>query len=196
VTQIYNGVDTRRFPSGRDPSADCRLPIFRSDLLLIGTVGRMQVGQESDRTGRGFHPGAEGISPVEGRLRLVMIGDGPLRAQAQALLEQAGVAELAWLPASATMCRRSCADWIVSSCPRLPKAYRTPSWKRWPVALPVIATDVGGNGELIEAGRTGELVEVPILMRWHRRSPLTRSTRGRGTAGAAGRADGRAALQP
>ena len=39
------------------------------------------------------------IEPQQFRsLRLVMVGDGPLRAEAQAVLAQSGVEELAWLP--------------------------------------------------------------------------------------------------
>jgi glycosyltransferase involved in cell wall biosynthesis len=86
------------------------------------------------------------------RLRLVMIGDGPLRAQAQAELDQAGVAHLAWLPGE----RRDVADVMrglhAFVLPSIAEGISNTILEAMASALPVIATDVGGNADLVQAG--------------------------------------------
>lgn len=46
------------------------------------------------------------------------------------------------------------------------KGISTLSWKRWPPDFPVIATNVGGNPELVRLGQSGELVphSVPVIL--------------------------------
>jgi glycosyltransferase involved in cell wall biosynthesis len=99
------------------------------------------------------------IAPeLHSRLRLVMVGDGPLKEEAQALLAQAGMSDLAWLPGE----RNDVADVLRGlDCfvlPSLAEGISNTILEAMATALPVIATDVGGNGELIDAGRNGELV--------------------------------------
>ena len=42
------------------------------------------------------------LAALRERLRLVLVGDGPLRALAQSVLVEGGVADLAWLPGERT----------------------------------------------------------------------------------------------
>ena len=98
VLQIYNGVDTQRFqPAGmRQPILGC--PFSDASYWLVGTVGRTQTVKDQTTLARAFIRALEIAPELKDRLRLVMIGDGPLKAQSQSLLEQAGCTELAWLP--------------------------------------------------------------------------------------------------
>ena len=158
VTQIHNGVDARRFhpARSRQPIAGC--PFIDSRLWLIGTVGRMQPVKDQPTLVRAFIRAVEGSSELRNRLRLVMIGDGPLRAQAQALLEQAGVADLAWLPGQREDVPEILRSLDCFVLPSLSEGISNGILEAMASGLPVVATNVGGNGELVQAERTGELV--------------------------------------
>lgn len=92
------------------------------------------------------------------RLRLIMVGDGPLRAQAQGILEAAGVAGLAWLPGE----RNDVADIMrglhAFVLPSLAEGISNTILEAMASALPVIATAVGGNADLVEQPETGCIV--------------------------------------
>jgi glycosyltransferase involved in cell wall biosynthesis len=93
------------------------------------------------------------------RLRLVMVGDGPLRARAQALLAEAGVAQYAWLPGECDDVAGIMRGLDCSCCPPSPRGFPIRSSRRWPAGLPIVATAVGGNAELLDAVVvTGKLV--------------------------------------
>ncbi len=160
VTQIYNGVDAQRFHPVRMRQAIAGCPFSGSDLWLIGTVGRMQGVKDQTTLVRAFIRATEASPELRNRLRLVMIGDGPLRTQALALLQQAGLAELAWLPGQRDDVPEVLRGLDCFVLPSLSEGISNSILEAMASGLPVIATDVGGNRELIEAGLTGELVPV------------------------------------
>jgi sugar transferase (PEP-CTERM/EpsH1 system associated) len=158
ITQIYNGVDTARFaPAATGPQAIPGCP-FGAGHWLVGTVGRMQAVKDQLTLARAFVQALESQPQLRERLRLVMIGDGPLRAQCLALLEAAGVAHLAWLPGE-----RADVDVVLRglSCfvlPSLAEGISNTILEAMASGLPVIATSVGGNADLVTEAVTGELV--------------------------------------
>jgi glycosyltransferase involved in cell wall biosynthesis len=89
-----------------------------------------------------------------------MVGEGPLRRQAQQLLEEAGVGDLAWLPGE----RHDVPDILRGlDCfvlPSLAEGISNTILEAMASGLPVIATRVGGNPELVCEGESGELVPV------------------------------------
>ncbi|MCL4696100.1 MAG: TIGR03088 family PEP-CTERM/XrtA system glycosyltransferase, partial [Burkholderiaceae bacterium] len=102
VRQIYNGVDTLRFrpaegpDGGREPVAGS--PFNDPRLWVVGTVGRMMTVKAQPDLARAFVLALQRTPALRERLRLVMVGEGPLRAEALAILEAAGAGSLAWLP--------------------------------------------------------------------------------------------------
>jgi len=158
VIQIYNGVDAARFhpAARRAPIPGC--PFNDEGLWIVGTVGRMQVVKNQTDLARAFVRAIQTAPELRQRLRLVMIGDGPLRGESLALLEQAGCADLAWLPGE----RNDVPDILRGlDCfvlPSLAEGISNTILEAMACGVPVIATDVGGNAELIVAGTTGTLV--------------------------------------
>jgi sugar transferase (PEP-CTERM/EpsH1 system associated) len=159
VTQVYNGVDAVRFhPAGaaRAPIPGC--PFAAPAHWLIGTVGRMQTVKDQLNLARAFVRALVLAPELRPSLRLVMVGDGPLRAQSQAILDEAGAGALAWLPGE----RSDVADIMrgldAFALPSLAEGVSNTILEAMASGLPVIATAVGGNPDLVRAGETGELV--------------------------------------
>jgi sugar transferase (PEP-CTERM/EpsH1 system associated) len=159
IVQIYNGVDTQRFTPRKEQHAPIQgCPFVGPEFWLVGTVGRMAIVKDQLTLARAFIRALELDPAQRTRMRLILIGDGPLRSHAQALLERAGVGELAWLPGNrsevSVILRRL--DCFV--LPSLGEGISNTILEAMASGLPVVATDVGGNGELIEQGGTGELI--------------------------------------
>jgi sugar transferase (PEP-CTERM/EpsH1 system associated) len=159
ITQVYNGVDLSRFfpaVDGERRIAGC--PFGGPGHWLVGTVGRMQHVKDQTLLARAFVRALELQPALRTRLRLVMIGDGPLRAAAQEILAGAGVGELAWLPGERTDVPDVMRGLDCFVLPSLAEGISNTILEAMASGLPVIATDVGGNGDLVVRGTTGEIV--------------------------------------
>jgi sugar transferase (PEP-CTERM/EpsH1 system associated) len=159
VAQIYNGVDIDRFDLADKTVAVVEgCPFRRPDHWLVGTVGRMQPVKDQMLLARAFIRLLELRPALRERVRLVMIGEGPLLELARGELEKAGVADLAWLPGE----RHDVADILRQlDCfvlPSLAEGVSNTILEAMASGLPVIATRVGGNAELVVDGMTGRLV--------------------------------------
>jgi sugar transferase (PEP-CTERM/EpsH1 system associated) len=158
VAQVYNGVDASRFHPAEGLSSIDGCPFRRPQHWLIGTVGRMQTVKDQPLLARAFIRALELDPSLKSTLRLVMVGEGPLRAEAMQLLEQAGVADLAWLPGE----RHDVPDVLRGlDCfvlPSLAEGISNTILEAMASGRAVIATRVGGNPELVAEGRTGCLV--------------------------------------
>ena len=159
VTQIYNGVDSRRFhaPTTALPRIE-GCPFQPAAHWLVGTVGRMQTVKDQPTLARAFVR-ALAIEPaLRSRMRLVMAGDGPLRQQVEALLEGAGARELAWLPGERSDVPDVMRGLNCFVLPSLAEGISNTILEAMSSGLPVIATDVGGNAELVARGHSGDIV--------------------------------------
>lgn len=160
VTQIYNGVDTSRFHPSSQRQDIPGSPFNKAGLWLVGTAGRMQTVKNQTNLARAFVQAINAEPRLRERLRLVMVGDGPLRNESLAILESAGLAELAWLPGE----RKDIPDVMRGlDCfvlPSLGEGISNTILEAMASGLPVIATAVGGNPELVDDARTGHLVPV------------------------------------
>jgi sugar transferase (PEP-CTERM/EpsH1 system associated) len=159
VSQIYNGVDAERFrpASGARPLiVGC--PFEDPDLWLFGTVGRMQTVKDQTLLARAFIVALKRRPDLASRMRLVMVGDGPLREQARRLLDEAGVSEFAWLPGERADIPDVLRGLDCFVLPSLAEGISNTILEAMASGLPVIATRVGGNPELVVEGRTGWLV--------------------------------------
>jgi sugar transferase (PEP-CTERM/EpsH1 system associated) len=159
VTQIYNGVDIRRFSgaaSGRIPIAGC--PFQDPGCWIVGHVGRMQIVKDQLTLARAFVRALQIKPELLTRLRLVMIGEGPLREEARKLLAHAGVAHLAWLPGERNDIPVVLRGLDCFVLPSRGEGTSNTILEAMATSVPVIATNVGGNAELVEAGVTGELI--------------------------------------
>jgi len=159
VSQIYNGVDTARYrPAGGRRAVPVGCPFMEPDLFLVGTVGRMQSIKAQTLLVRAFVALIRRKPEVRQRLRLVLVGSGPLLAECESLLMDAGLRELAWLPGERSDVPEVMRGLDCFVLPSLAEGISNTILEAMASGLPVIATDVGGNAELVERGQTGTLV--------------------------------------
>ena len=159
IEQLYNGVDAQRFsPPPGGPLSIPGCPFSPSDHWLVGTVGRMQTVKHQTLLARAFVLALQQQPALRHRLRLVLVGEGPLRAQAQALLAEAGVADLAWLPGERSDVPTVMRGLHAFALPSLAEGVSNTILEAMACGLPVVATRVGGNAELVQHGETGLVV--------------------------------------
>lgn len=158
IRQIYSGVDEKRFT----PRVDERRAPFPEDFappgtVVIGTVGRMEPVKDQLTLARAFVQLVTNVPAAGGRLRLVLIGAGPLREQAAAILDQARLTHQAWLPGARDDVPQILRALDIFVLPSLNEGISNTILEAMASGLPVVATRVGGNPELVEEGVTGNL---------------------------------------
>lgn len=159
ISRIYNGVDTERFASVRQGKAPLPLAGFASpENFVIGTVGRMETVKDQLTLVQAFLRLRERCAPDADRLRLVLVGEGELREKARALLAQGGAENAAWLAGARDDIPQILRSLDVFVLPSLNEGISNTILEAQASGLPVIATRVGGNPELVEQGADGLLV--------------------------------------
>jgi sugar transferase (PEP-CTERM/EpsH1 system associated) len=159
VGRICNGVDIERFmpaPDGREPIDGS--PFNDRRLWLVGTVGRMQSVKDQPTLAKAFLRALAITPEAAARMRLVLIGDGPLRNEVAAILAAAGRSDLAWMPGERTDVPRILRGLDCFVLPSLAEGISNTILEAMASGLPVIATRVGGNSELVDEETTGSLV--------------------------------------
>ena len=159
ITQVYNGVDLSRFKLSDDKPIALLPPDFRSkDLMLIGTVGRLDPVKDQITLVQAFIHLLKLDPAAKNKVRLIVVGAGALQPQLQALSRDAGVDDLIWFAGE----RQDVADIMQTLdlfvLPSINEGISNTILEAMATALPVIATDVGGNPELVINDQTGYLV--------------------------------------
>lgn len=160
VAQIYNGVDIVRFvgTTGNDRPAIAGCPFSGPGMWMLGTVGRMVEVKDQLNLSRAFIIAMQRRPELQARVRLVMVGEGPVRAQAQQMLDGAGFGALCWLPGERSDVAEVMQGFSCFVLPSLAEGISNTILEAMATGLPVIATDVGGNAELVTSGQTGSIV--------------------------------------
>lgn len=186
VTQLFNGVDTQLF----HPAALRREPLPRAEFapenaVVIGTVGRMQAVKDQLTLVRAFARLLR-MAPSDGPpTRLVMVGDGPMYESIAAAVAEEGIAEYVWLAGERNDVPEIMRALDIFVLPSLAEGISNTILEAMASGLPVVATSVGGNPELVEPECTGALVpsgDVQAMadaLRRYCREPTERKKQGR-----------------
>jgi sugar transferase (PEP-CTERM/EpsH1 system associated) len=159
VAQLYNGVDTELFHPARGGREPLPCAGFAGpDQFVIGTVGRMQEVKDPVTLARAFVRLLRMVPDGARRLRLVMVGDGQLKEQVLTVLKGAGASELAWLPGERDDVPRIMRGLDLFVLPSISEGVSNTVLEAMASGLPMVATRVGGNPELVDEGTTGRLV--------------------------------------
>jgi sugar transferase (PEP-CTERM/EpsH1 system associated) len=158
VSQIYNGVDTERFRPEERRADIPGCPFGKPDDWLVGWVGRMDPVKDPMNLARAFLRAREIAPEAARRMRLVLVGDGAEREALRGFVHRAGLDQQVWFAGE----RADVADLMRGlDCFVLPSRAEgvcNTILEAMASRLPVVATRVGGNTELIESGMTGLIV--------------------------------------
>jgi sugar transferase (PEP-CTERM/EpsH1 system associated) len=186
ITRIVNGVDTDRFRPTERPTMPDGCPFRDSRHCLVGTVGRLQPVKNQVQLARAFVRALELVPELRDRLRLVVVGEGPLAVEISRILTRGAASDLAWLPGARNDIPEVLRGLDVFVLPSLAEGISNTLLEAMASGLPVIATNVGGNAELVEDDVTGTLVppgDVDALARALLRYADPALARGTGKAG-------------
>src|SRR3954453_17137978 len=164
VNQIYNGVDSVRFypREAKCFAASCitGLPhgFITEDSFVVGSGGRMADEKNFPILVQPFIMLLKQDATARARLRLFLIGDGNSRNKCVRMLQEAEAEMVCWLPGERADIPELMRIMDLFVLPSLAEGISNTVLEAMSTGLPVIATRVGGNVELVKEGITGMLV--------------------------------------
>jgi sugar transferase (PEP-CTERM/EpsH1 system associated) len=160
LRRVYNGVDAQRFhvPAQREPLE--RAGFADPDAIVIGTAGRLAAVKNQRLLIEAFRRLVHTAGERGKRLRLVIVGDGEQRAECQRLIEDSGIAAQSWITGLREDVPQLLRGFDVFALPSLNEGISNTILEAMATGLPVVATRVGGNAELVTDGLSGALCDL------------------------------------
>lgn len=154
---IPNGVDVRKFcPRCEEDVAELKSSFgIPASSIIIGSVGRLEPVKNYEMLLRVFAR----LSVDDARLHCVLIGDGSQRANLENLALQLGIKEKVHFTGKVDNPHHvmSILDLFISSS--LSEGMSNTILEATACGIPIVATDVGDSGKLVEDGRNGFMVQ-------------------------------------
>jgi sugar transferase (PEP-CTERM/EpsH1 system associated) len=159
LTRICNGVDTELFR----PSEGGRVPIAGSPFndprfSLVGTVGRLQTVKDQVNLVRAIAHAIAASGEAWARLRLAIVGDGPQRKEVEAAIAAECLHGHVWLAGARDDVPAVMRGFDAFALPSRAEGISNTILESMATGLPIVATRVGGNPDLIVDGATGRMV--------------------------------------
>ena len=164
IRYLPNGVDTERFCPDPELRARLRQELGLETAFAWLAVGRFDVQKDYPNMLQAF----KRVAQERHEVRLLIAGDGPLRPAMEQLAHELGVADrvkFLGIRRDIPALMNAANAYVMSS-----------AWEGMPMVLleasasglPIVATDVGGNSEVVIDGKTGFLVppKDPEALAW------------------------------
>lgn len=151
---VYNGIATSRYRHGGQPGALRGLLAVDENVRLLVTVGRLNPAKNHPLLLAAFVRLAKNYPD----LHLVIIGDGAGMQVLEKLRGDSGVAERIHLPGARADVPALLADAALFVLSSQTEGFSLSLLEAGAARVPVVATDVGGNGEIIADSVRGRLV--------------------------------------
>ncbi|MGY0557200.1 MULTISPECIES: glycosyltransferase [unclassified Lysobacter] len=152
---VLNGIPTKRYVSGPAARAAARAVLgVAPDAMLIGSVGRL-VALKNHRLLLDLMPALAATCPA---LQLALVGDGPLRAELEGLADTLGISDRVHFPGARNDVAQLLPAFDIFALPSLTEGLSIALLEACAAGLAIVATEVGGNPEIITDGHTGRLV--------------------------------------
>lgn len=153
---IRNGVDTERFAAAAASQASPWGP----DDIVIGTVARIQDVKNHRGLVEAFARLRELEPSLRERLRLSIVGDGPLMGAVREQVASLGLQDVVWLPGARADVAALLHGFSLFALPSLAEGTPVSMLEAMACGLPVVASKVGGIPEVVTDGVEGSLVPV------------------------------------
>jgi sugar transferase (PEP-CTERM/EpsH1 system associated) len=154
IRQLYSGVDTDRFrpPSGLPGRpADCE-----RQMITIGTVGRL----DPVKNQVALLEAVAGLLPGLPGLRLTIVGDGPLRRFLEEKAAALGLRDVVTFTGARSDTPDLMRGFDLFVLPSINEGISNTILEAMATGLAVVASDTGGNPEVVADGVTGRLYEA------------------------------------
>jgi len=154
IKVMLNGVDTERFsPIKKNLLIRAALGI-RKDEIVIGTVGRLVKVKNQAMLILSFSRLSKNCSNI----KLLLIGDGPLKENLLILAASLGIASNVLFLGKKENIPDILQAMDIFALPSISEGLSNTILEAMSCELPIVATDVGGNSEIVKNGITGYLV--------------------------------------
>ena len=156
---LPNGIDTERYRPAT--AADEAGPLechFGQGCLVIGSVGRVEPVKNHALLLAAFAALRARRPDLAARLRLAVVGDGPLLQALRAQVDGAGLNDVVWLPGKRDDVAAILRGLTVFALPSIAEGTPGAALEAMASGVPVVGSDVGGVPEVVADGATGTLV--------------------------------------
>ena len=160
VERICNGVDVAKFTPKAKSLVFENFPINEQD-IVFGTVGRLAEIKNQTFLVDAFIELIKQCPESSEQLKLVIVGDGVLRPQLQERIDEHQLSENIFLAGQRSDIADCLSVFDVFVLPSLAEGISNTLLESMASGVPIIATDVGGNGDLVLAEhKESHLVKV------------------------------------
>jgi glycosyltransferase involved in cell wall biosynthesis len=156
IRVIHNGVDDR---GSMDPAARSALRSswgIGPNELLVGCVANYKTGKGQETLIRAFGQAL----PSHPELRLILVGEGPLRAILERLVRDLDLGAAVRLHGAVPEATDIIGAFDIAAQASWAEGLPNAVLEAAAAGLPIVATDAGGTAEILDGGRTG--ICVPI----------------------------------
>jgi glycosyltransferase involved in cell wall biosynthesis len=155
VTLIPNGVDLQRFDPARHPAEAARAALgLSAEEMVVGSVGHLSPVKGHADLLEAAAVLARGGTP----LRVLLVGDGPLRASLEDTARSLGIPERVVFAGVRDDVPAVLAAMDVFVLPSHTEGMSNALLEAMAMARPIVATAVDGNADVVRDGVTGRLV--------------------------------------
>jgi sugar transferase (PEP-CTERM/EpsH1 system associated) len=152
VKKIINGVDTAKFRPVTENALDLNFKLKRGE-ITIGTVGRLDPIKNHDLLIKAF----DKINSKY-KMKLVIVGKGPERKHLENLKNKLSCRDRIVFMGERSNINEILRNWDIFVLPSKNEGMSNTILEAMATGLPIIASKVGGNPELVSDGMTGLLI--------------------------------------
>jgi len=153
---IPNGVDVERFQAGKSGRESVRSQLgFQDGAIVVGTVARLV----EPKALHFLIKAVAQVSKAVPQVRLVIVGDGPLRGDLESAAADQGISDRVLFTGSRSDIPEMLAAFDIFALSSISEGLPVSLLEAMAAGKPIVATKVGGIPEALADGREGLLVE-------------------------------------
>lgn len=160
VVYIPNGIDAASFAVA--PTRGKVRPLLGAfappGTILIGTIARLDPVKDQTGLVSAFNFLCESLPDMRGRLRLAIVGEGSRRSALEAQIADLGLPEQVCLLGNRDDVSEILVEFDIFAFSSIAEGMPGVLLEAMAAGLPVVATEVGGVGDVVSSGITGMLV--------------------------------------